>query len=218
MNFHSLSCVLRTCRPRPCRYYSSCRPRSHAKEQSPPPSKSTSRTQIRLHNLNSRLPRFLRTYTTPLLNAPVSHVTSFLILHEITAIVPLFGLAGAFHYARWIPRLGTWNGSGQVDEGLEKFERWLRKRSWIDGESVDGVISATSDADSSGETKTHILTADNGFRLILEFTTAYAITKALLPLRIVVTLWATPWFARMVIGPVSRSARQIFGRQKKPSR
>ena len=65
------------------------------------------------------------------------------------------------------------------------------------------------------QTGTRGLSADNGAQLILEFATAYAITKVLLPLRIVVSVWATPWFARIVIGPMGRGFGRIFGRLKK---
>lgn len=33
----------------------------------------------------------------------MTHVVSFLILHEITAVVPLVGLAGLFHWTGWVP-------------------------------------------------------------------------------------------------------------------
>ena len=37
---------------------------------------------------------------------------------------------------------------------------------------------------------------------MLEVATAYAVTKALLPARLMLSVWATPWFARVVIGKV----------------
>lgn len=55
--------------------------------------------------------------------------------------------------------------------------------------------------------------ADKGVRLILEFATAYAITKAMMPVRIVLSVWATPWFARAVLGPLGRGVRKVFGRK-----
>ena len=82
-----------------------------------------------LEKLNARLPRFLHRYTTPLLTAPVTHVSAFLILHEITAVVPLFALAGFFHYSQWMPPFiseGKW-----VADGVEKFGNWFRKKGWI---------------------------------------------------------------------------------------
>jgi len=98
---------------------------------------------------------------------------------------------------------------------VERFGKWLRKRAWVDGKTQDEATSASPDAEGVGETGTRGLSADNGVRLILEFATAYAITKALLPLRIMASVWATPWFARIVIGPAGRSIVQIFGWRKK---
>jgi hypothetical protein len=69
----------------------------------PPPDAKASRTQARADKVLNRVPRFLRNYTDGLRNAPVSHVVAFLILHELTAIVPLIGLASYFHYTNWLP-------------------------------------------------------------------------------------------------------------------
>lgn len=44
--------------------------------------------------------------------------------------------------------------------------------------------------------------------------TAYAITKALLPLRLMLSLWATPWFARVSVVPVMSRVKRLFGWQK----
>lgn len=41
---------------------------------------------------------------------------------------------------------------------------------------------------------------EKGSRILVEVATAYAITKVLLPARIVLSVWGTPWFARAVIG------------------
>ena len=97
-----------------------------------PPTPSTARVA----RIQSRLPRFLQSYTTPLLNAPISHIISFLLLHEITAVVPLFGLAGFFHYSQWMPPFvseGKW-----VADGMEKFGNWFRRRGWLGEVGEDG--------------------------------------------------------------------------------
>ena len=83
----------------------------------------------RFQRLNARLPRFLHRYTTPLLTAPVTHIMSFLLLHEVTAVLPLFALAGLFHYSQWMPPFiseGKW-----VADGVEKFGTWFRKKGWL---------------------------------------------------------------------------------------
>jgi len=61
-------------------------------------STSDTKTRTRATRILDRVPRYLRKYTDGLRNAPISHVVSFLILHELTAVVPLVGLAGGFHY------------------------------------------------------------------------------------------------------------------------
>ncbi|KAJ5333833.1 uncharacterized protein N7506_007616 [Penicillium brevicompactum] len=159
----------------------------------------------RLRRFNDRLPRFLRAYTTPLFGAPVTHITSFLILHEITAIIPLIGLVGAFHYGVWMPNLASETGeSNAFDEGAARFGRWLKKKGWVDEADVDTVAGHGA----TEETKTERA----GVRLVLEFATAYAITKALMPARLAASVWATPWFAKTVFTPTAKLARKLFKR------
>ncbi|KAL2845977.1 hypothetical protein BJX68DRAFT_128432 [Aspergillus pseudodeflectus] len=174
---------------------------------SPATAPKDAKIQSRLRRFNDRLPSFLRAYTTPLLGAPATHITSFLILHEITAVVPLFGLVAAFHYGNWLPDFSTYSG---FEEGTRRFTRWLRKKGWVgedvEVEDVAGGLATTEGAveEGTGEKK--------GVRLVLEFATAYAVTKALLPVRIMGSVWATPWFARVVIAPVGSGVRRLFRR------
>ena len=96
----------------------------------------------RIERIEARLPKFLQRYVRPLRNAPISHITAFLILHEITAIVPLFLLAGVFHYYNWLPPFfseGYW-----VKEGVEKFGRYARKKGWISEEEEDEAKASRS--------------------------------------------------------------------------
>ncbi|KAJ5689304.1 hypothetical protein N7462_003696 [Penicillium macrosclerotiorum] len=177
--------------------------------QPPRPAQTASTdAQSRLRRFNDRLPRFLQSYTTPLLGAPVTHVTSFLILHEITAVVPLFGLVAAFHYGGWMPDLSSESGEGNAfDEGVKRFGRWLRKKGWVDESDVTIVAEHEMIGVSQGGHK-----EGAGVRLVLEFATAYAITKALLPVRLATSVWATPWFARTILTPVARGARKLLGK------
>ena len=83
----------------------------------------------RAERITLRLPKFLQKYTVSLVNAPVAHITAFLILHELTAVVPLLGLAGLFHYSQWMPPYiseGKW-----VSDGVEKFGTYFRKKGWL---------------------------------------------------------------------------------------
>ncbi|KAJ5469947.1 hypothetical protein N7530_007304 [Penicillium desertorum] len=174
--------------------------------QPPKPSQiSPNGTRSRLRRFNDRLPRFLRTYTTPLFGAPVTHITSFLILHEMTAILPLFGLVGAFHYGTWMPDLASQTSeTNAFDEGAARFGRWLKKKGWVDESDVSTVAEHET---TGGKTVDRA-----GVRLVLEFATAYAITKALLPVRLAASVWATPWFARSIFTPTANLARRLFSR------
>ncbi|KAJ5108653.1 hypothetical protein N7456_005328 [Penicillium angulare] len=173
-----------------------------------PPNPTPKDLRSRLLRFNDRLPRFLRGYTTPLLGGPITHITSFLILHELTAIVPLFGLVAAFHYGNWMPDLSSGSGEKNAfDEGAARFGRWLRKKGWVEESDVKDVadheVTASEGYNARGRA---------GVRLVLEFATAYAITKALLPIRIAGSIWATPWFARAVVNPTTQVARRLFRR------
>jgi hypothetical protein len=149
------------------------------------------------HCTNTHIvPRFLQPYTTPLLTAPVSHITSFLILHELTAIIPLVGLATTFHYTNWLPPYiseGAW-----VKEGVEKFGRYFRKKGWF--------------GEGGGRREGAWTFSENGVKIVVEVATAWAVTKALLPLRLVVSVWGTPWFARVFVTPITRWTSKAFRR------
>ena len=53
---------------------------------------------------------------------------------------------------------------------------------------------------------------ESGVRVVVEFATAWAVVKALLPLRLVVSVWATPWFARWTVLPIAGRVQGLFGR------
>jgi hypothetical protein len=196
-------------------------PSQPPKPPSPPqqPPNQPSRELSRLSRLNSRLPRFLQSVTTPLLSAPVSHITSFLILHELTAIIPLVGLTATFHYTKYLP---PWFAEGKwVSDGVEKFGRYFKKKGWLGpteerelergnvmGE--DGkVITGTGGVARRGQWWNR---GEGGVRLVVETATAYAIVKALLPVRIGVSVWGAPWFASLVVMPIGRRIGRVFVR------
>ncbi len=51
--------------------------------------------------------------------------------------------------------------------------------------------------------------------VVYRLATAYAITKAILPIRLVFSVWATPWFARMSVIPVTNVFKRVFRRKPK---
>ncbi|KAK0626406.1 hypothetical protein B0T14DRAFT_390630, partial [Immersiella caudata] len=158
----------------------------------------------RAQRILSRLPPSLQKYTSRLRNAPLSHVVAFLILHEITAVVPLFALFGIFHYTELIPvgyvlkRYGGW-----VAEGAGRGEKYFRRKGWFgftNEDTGEGDVSGGKAREEEGEGRENEVLrkwqgGDGRYRVVVEVALAYALTKAILPLRIVGSLWATPWFA-----------------------
>jgi hypothetical protein len=59
------------------------------------------------------------------------------------------------------------------------------------------------------EQKWHVSKASS--KILVEVATAYAITKVFLPARILLSVWATPWFARVVVG---RGVGRYIGKSK----
>lgn len=159
----------------------------------PPPPQPPSRVA----RLESRLPRFLQRFIVPLRHAPISHITAFLVLHEITAIVPLFALAGAFHYFTWLPPyISEWKWA---HEGMKKYGNYMRRKGWISDDTKKGRWWGRS---------------EGGVKIVVEIATAYAITKALLPLRLILSVWASPWFARWAVLPITGRISRMFSRTK----
>lgn len=197
---------------------------------------TTAQTQTtkRITRLLARLPTPLQRYTSRLRGAPVTHVAAFLILHELTAVVPLLGLFGLFHYTEHVPV--AWmvaHYGGYVREGVGRFERWFARRGWFGfggeggnqgveggGGQREGVVDggkgvglqAEMDGvkDIEGGEAEGVLQRwerDPKYRVVVEIGLAYALTKVLLPVRIVGSVWATPWFAG-VLGRL----RRVVGR------
>lgn len=181
-------------------------------QSSKPPQTST--TTSRFDRFISRTPTaFLRTRLLALKSAPLTTITSFLILHEITAVVPLFALAGFFHYYKWLPPFfaeGEW-----VLKGVTLFGNYFRRKGWItDSDAreardaaeegkVEEVERRGADRKKQGALGKWWNRGEGGTRLVIEFATAYAVVKALLPLRIVISVWGAPWFARWTVIPIS---------------
>ena len=172
----------------------------------PPPTAPNS--QSRIERFNRRLPRFLHKYTKALGSAPVSHITAFLFLHELTAIVPLFGLAATFHYTHWLP--GWFAEGAWALQGVDRFGKYFKRKGWIRSEEA-----SEAELEVEMRTRDHAWNiGEGGVRLVVEFATAYTITKVLLPVRIVASVWATPWFAKKTVVPLLAKFKGIFVRRK----
>ncbi len=122
-----------------------------------------------------------------------------------------------FHYANWLPEglaEGRW-----VREGVERFGRYFGRKGWfgfVREDKVDKIEvkkgngeRGIEEEEKEIERRWHV--GEKESRILVEVATAYAITKVLLPMRILVSVWATPWFAKVVLGRVTG----IFGRGKK---
>ncbi|KAF3927159.1 hypothetical protein ABW20_dc0101650 [Dactylellina cionopaga] len=160
---------------RPRLHIVSALPRRHLSSQIPPsaPAPGPTSQASRVDRIVARFPRFLRPYTSNLLHQPGTHLTSFLILHELTAVIPLFTFVYVFHVTGWNP--SDLLPKEWIDSGYDRFKRYVERKGW--GEKVDG-------------------------RLLMNFATSYAVVKALVPVRVLVSLWGMPWFARVAVLPV----------------
>lgn len=211
-----------------------------------------------MYTSRQTVPKFLHKYATGLRNAPITHITSFLLLHELTAIIPLAGLFLTFHYTSYLP--AYFSEGKYIAEGVTKFGNYLRKKGMLGpnetisvdpetGELVEGSLGKRVfervrervekvDPETGGvvqgrlgklfdrasqrkgevtervgeriQTKREVWwgRGEGTVRIVVELATAWAVTKALLPARLVLSVWATPWFARVAIVPVLRG----FGR------
>ncbi|KAH6637012.1 hypothetical protein F5144DRAFT_628971 [Chaetomium tenue] len=186
----------------------------------PNPSPSPQKPTTRLHRILTRLPPPLQHYTTRLRSAPTTHVVAFLLLHELTAVVPLAGLFALFHYTEQVPV--AWmvaHCGGYVREGVGRFERWFWRRGLFgfgdvgvtEGEGGDVEGEGGGKGDGQGVVGADAVLsrweADPKYRILVEVGLAYALTKVLLPVRIVASVWATPWFAG-VLGRLRRVVRR----------
>ncbi|KAL6902583.1 hypothetical protein GGI43DRAFT_344284 [Trichoderma evansii] len=167
----------------------------------------------RLDRLTSKLPKRLQKYTNGLRSAPVSHVVSFMILHEITAIVPLFGLFSLFHYTNYIPISYVTDHFGEsVQGGIERYERYFKRKGLFGfGQEDSSDTSASETTVQNAPVEDAVQRWHNGeqkYKILVEVALAYAITKALLPIRIIGSVWATPWFASILIRAKSTLTRK----------
>lgn len=130
----------------------------------------------------------------------MSHVVAFLLLHEATAIVPLVGLFGLFHWGGqgWVPSRWTDSMGASFQEGTERAERYFRRKRWFGFEPGEVDRERAGDEGGKGDAEMR-RRGEGGYKIVAEVALAYAITKAFLPVRILASLWATPWCARGLV-------------------
>ncbi|KAM0328660.1 hypothetical protein ACHAQA_005072 [Verticillium albo-atrum] len=159
----------------------------------------------RLDRILDRLPARLQAHTAALRAAPVSHTIAFLALHEITAIVPLLAFFALFHYTALAPlEYLTARSAAWVRDGAERAERYFSRKGWFGFEAADRGAKAGAFAQSSGEEAAAAAAGemrgelerwqrdDERYKVVVEVALAWAVTKALLPARIILSVWGTP--------------------------
>lgn len=136
------------------------------------------------HPIFKRLPKSLHKYAANFANTPVSHVTSFLILHELSAIAPLFGFWYLFHSLDFVPpHLPQWLTENGVD-----FIKLMAERNGWDFSTQDGT------------------------KWLVEGAASYALVKVLMPVRAALSLVLMPWFANTFVIPLTKIFR-VFARK-----
>ncbi|KAI0805902.1 hypothetical protein GGR55DRAFT_690266 [Xylaria sp. FL0064] len=120
---------------------------SSSANSSPPPPQTHRISQI-LTRASRFLPQRLQTSLHNLRSAPLSHVGAFLVLHEITAILPIFGLTYTFYALDWVPTswvLGPW--AAWAEDGLKKYVPYFRRKHWFGLGKEDGGDKRQGGAD-----------------------------------------------------------------------
>ncbi|KAH8103596.1 hypothetical protein BXZ70DRAFT_741663 [Cristinia sonorae] len=153
-----------------------------------------------------------------------SLVLSFAVLHELTALVPL---AGFFFGARALGVGDTLVKAISESQPDNDQRGWVREkgREWVDEGGrwaervgrrygVFGFEKRMPGGDSDQESTTR--TSEMPSRLAEDAANAivaYALTKALMPIRVGVSLYLSPAFSRRVVEPIRQTVLRTFRRQ-----
>lgn len=89
------------------------------------------------------------------------------------------------------------NYGGSVREGVGRFERYFQRKGWFGFGAEDSLEGAGAGGDEVA-VMDRWENPDGKYKIVVEVGLAYAITKALLPVRILASVWATPWFAGLL--------------------
>ncbi|KAG1839697.1 hypothetical protein C8R48DRAFT_751391 [Suillus tomentosus] len=120
-----------------------------------------------------------------------SLIISFAILHELTAIVPIW---------YWLnTRLRSW-----VDEG-EQWACRVGRRYGIFGFEKGKVVDQTQTSELPGKLAGDVANA----------VLAYGTVKALLPVRIGLSLYLSPMFSQTIVEPIRLGGLRLLGRRPK---
>ncbi|KAL1886919.1 hypothetical protein Cpir12675_006858 [Ceratocystis pirilliformis] len=181
--------------------YSSSTPRSPSTSTSSTPT-AASTTTASTASTSTPVPRWKRIpFVASMSSQPVTSTISFLVLHELTAVVPLVGITACLQYTDPVP-LDSLNKYllDAFSQGLDKFGQYFAKKRWFgfeldaEGKVVGGLTWEEGDRAADGLSEE----AKARYKLLSNVALAYALTKLLLPVRIYVSALATPWFANIM--------------------
>ncbi|KAN0060782.1 Serine--tRNA ligase, mitochondrial [Thecaphora frezii] len=158
---------------------------------------------------------------------PASMVASFLVLHELTAIVPLVvlfyllsALGAGEAVLQWLQGgeeatgeardEADWMGGyvrGWIQEGMSRAERYGRKNGYFGFDKE----AASDDAEARGETSAGLPSGELA-GAFANAVAAYALVKALLPLRLGASIALAGPFSRLCFEPLKRISRRMLAR------
>ncbi|KAJ3195929.1 Talin-1 [Irineochytrium annulatum] len=124
---------------------------------------------------------------------PGSSLTAFMLLHELTALVPIpvfYWIITTTGVQVPIPEEAVRDAGNRMAKMLKKFGLKGLEPLEPTQEAGAGAMSASEDGANS--------TAVQSARFLMDLGTSYAIVKALMPARVAVSLLLTPWFSRVV--------------------
>ncbi|RHZ54055.1 hypothetical protein Glove_431g26 [Diversispora epigaea] len=145
---------------------------------SPSPSPSPSSSNSTLYNRlikNKKLSKYVLQFRSK----PTSYIISFLILHEITAIIPI----PIFYICLSSTGIKIPFPQKILDEGNKYINRVVVHYGYEPFE--------------------------DGSRVALNLATSYTIVKFLMPVRIAICIWLTPKMAERIIGPITELFKRI---------
>ncbi|KAI0684849.1 hypothetical protein BC835DRAFT_1291987 [Cytidiella melzeri] len=154
-----------------------------------------------------------------------SLILSFGIMHEITAIVPLVAIFFASRNLGVGERIVS-TASAAVSDGednalKQRARRWMSEGA-VKAETIGrkyGIFGferrtpgtelyPIPNAQSVVERQSPLVVGD-----VANVIVAYGLTKVLLPVRIGVSLYCTPWFSRSLIEPLRVNVTRVFRRK-----
>ncbi|KAF9916091.1 hypothetical protein BX616_004660 [Lobosporangium transversale] len=138
----------------------------------PPTNKTNSTVATAASDTVKKLSKF-KQYAEQFKNKPASHLIAFGLLHEVTAVVPL----PIVYFALAQSGMTIPFPEQAMEEGNKFVTRVAKYYGW----NLEG---------------------DTGARTMLNMATSYALVKAVMPLRLALCAWMTPWTATRVISPV----------------